>query len=197
MQTVEAMTASLLALLIAFVPAGSLPSGAVPQITAGAPAEAATIEQFHAEIENYMAFRRQLLNEVRGPVPNSTALEVNNASDALAAAIRRARPNARPGSFFLPPVADVLKQRVINAVRTANLAPVLAGIDDEGPVIRTPSIYLRFPAHAQMAAMPPSLLAALPSLPKELEYRIVGNFLVLRDVDAALVLDYIPAAIPR
>jgi hypothetical protein len=192
------MTLSLLTLLIAFAAAAGSPApGAVPQLTAGAPAEAATIEQFHAEIEKYMAFRRQLLDEVRGPVPNSTALEVNNASDALAAAIRRARPNARQGSFFLPPVADVLKQRVINTVRTANLAPVLAGIDDEGPAIRRPSIYLRFPAHAQMASMPPSLLAALPALPKELEYRIVGSFLVLRDVDAALVLDYIPAAIPR
>ncbi len=48
-----------------------------------------------------------------------------------------------------------------------------------------------------MATMPPSLLAALPELPKELEYRIVGNYLVLRDVDAALILDYIPAAVPR
>ena len=48
-----------------------------------------------------------------------------------------------------------------------------------------------------MATMPPSLLAALPQLPKELEYRIIGKYLVLRDVDAALILDFIPAAVPR
>ncbi len=48
-----------------------------------------------------------------------------------------------------------------------------------------------------MATMPPSLLAVLPRLPKELEYRIIGRFLVLRDVDAALIVDYIPDLIPR
>jgi hypothetical protein len=74
---------------------------------------------------------------------------------------------------------------------------VLAGIDDEPPSIGRPSVYLRFPASAQMAAMPPSMLAALPVLPEELEYRIVGTDLVLRDIDAALILDFIPAAIPR
>lgn len=188
------MRETLLAMSVVFSTAAAWPA---PQITPGAPAEAAAIEQFHGEIAKYMAFRRQLLDEVGGPVANSSALELNNASDALAAAIERARPNARPGSFFLPPVADVLKRRVSGAVRTANLAPVLAAIDDDGPVIGKPAVYLRFPTHTQMATMPPSLLAVLPSLPKEIEYRIVGNFLVLRDVDAALILDYIPAALPR
>ena len=56
---------------------------------------------------------------------------------------------------------------------------------------------MRFPAAAPMATMPPSLLAVLPPLPKELEYRIIGNFLILRDVEAALILDVIPAAVPR
>jgi hypothetical protein len=34
-------------------------------------------------------------------------------------------------------------------------------------------------------------------LPAELEYRIVGEHLVLRDVKAAMLLDYIPNAVPR
>lgn len=170
---------------------------ATAQVLAGAPDRGATIEQFHAEIAKYMAFRRQLQDEVRGPVPESTAQALNDASDALAAAIRRARPNAKPGSFFLPAVNAELKRRVSDAIRTANLGPVLAGIDDEAATIAKPAIHLRFPVASQMATMPPSLLAVLPTLPKELEYRIIGNYLVLRDVDAALVLDYIPAAIPR
>jgi hypothetical protein len=57
--------------------------------------------------------------------------------------------------------------------------------------------YLRFPAANEMATMPPSLLRALPPLPVELEYRLVGEHLVLRDVKAAMILDYIPNAVPR
>ena len=44
--------------------------------------------------------------------------------------------------------------------------------------------------------MPPSILLNLPALPHELDYRIVGRTLVLRDVGANLMVDYIPGAIP-
>ncbi len=159
--------------------------------------EAAAMTEFEAAIAQYMALRQRLRDEITGPVPNSTATALNQASDSLAAAIQRARRGAREGDMFLVPVSIVVKRRVDAVVRRDNLGPVLAKIDDEPPSVKTPSIHLRFPAASQMATMPPSLLAALPQLPKELEYRIVGNYLVLRDVDAALILDYIPAAVPR
>ncbi|HWI19675.1 MAG TPA: hypothetical protein VNT81_18105 [Vicinamibacterales bacterium] len=167
------------------------------QNPAGVPAESAPLAQFSAEIETYMAIRLGLLNEVSGPQSNSTAVQLNQASDALSAAIRRRRPNAKPGMLFTPEVAEALTRRLNEAVRRENLAPVLARIDDEDPGTGKPSIYQRFPAGAQLATMPPALLAVLPTLPKELEYRIVGTYLVLRDVDAALVLDFIPGAVPR
>lgn len=167
------------------------------QNTAVATDEAAALAQFQSEIAKYMALRQRLRNEVTGPVPNSTAPELTRASDSLAAAIQRSRQGAREGNIFLVPVAAAVKNRVSDVIRRDNLLAVLGGIDDEAPSIRTPSIHLRFPSASQMATMPPSLLAALPELPKELEYRIVGQYLVLRDVDAALILDYIPAAVPR
>lgn len=163
------------------------------QPTGGRPADAVAIQQFDAEIAKYMAIRRGLATEVSGPKPESTSVQLNNDSDALAAAIRRRRPNTKPGSLFTPAVADAIKRRV----READLGGVLDDIDDEKQGIDHPSVYLRFPAAVQLATMPPSLLEVLPVLPKELEYRIVGNYLVLRDVDAALILDFIPAAVPR
>jgi len=162
-----------------------------------APAEAAAIKQFEAAIADYLAMRRRLLNEIPPPVPNSTSLQLNSASDALAGAIQRSRQGASVGDLFVPPVTPVFKRTVDDAVRTAKLKEVLAAIDDDEPVVREPKIHLRFPGAAQMATMPPSLLAVLPRLPKELEYRIIGRFLVLRDIDAALIVDYIPDLIPR
>jgi hypothetical protein len=167
------------------------------QITGSGPTDAAAIKQFNVEIAKYMAIRRGLLTEVPGPKPESTSVQLNNDADALAAAIRRRRPDAKPGMLFTPAVAEAIKIRVSQAVLTANLGPILAGIDDENQGIDHPTIYLRFPAAAQLATMPPSLLEVLPVLPKELEYRIVGSYLVLRDTDAALILDFIPAAVPR
>ena len=170
---------------------------AVAQPAGGNSVDAAAIHQFDAAIAKYLASRKRLLGEVAGPVPESTAPKLTQASDALAAAIQRSRPKARPGDLFMPPVTAVIKRRVVDVVQKENLGPVLAGIDDEEAGPKAPSIHMRFPAAAPMATMPPSLLAVLPKLPKELEYRIIGNYLILRDVDAALILDVIPGAVPR
>jgi len=160
-------------------------------------AEATAIKQFDDAIAKYMALRRRLRSEVAGPVKNSTSSQVTDASDALAGAIERARRDAAVGSIFNEQVAAVIKHRIADAVRTEKLAPVLADIDDEGKAGPMPKIHLRLPVSAQMATMPPSLLKVLPALPKELEYRILGRYLILRDVDASLILDYVPAAVQR
>jgi hypothetical protein len=167
------------------------------QVASAVPDEAAAIRQFETAIADYIALRQRLANEVPQPVPNSSSVQLNDASDGLAAAIQRSRQSAGVGDVFVAPVTLVFKRTVDDAVRTAHLRQVLATIDDEEPTVRAPEIHLRFPSAAQMATMPPSLLAVLPRLPKELEYRIVGRFLVLRDIDAGLIIDYIPDVIPR
>ena len=54
----------------------------------------------------------------------------------------------------------------------------------------------RLPAGCPLQSTPPSLLLNLPPLPPELEYRVVGHDLVLRDVDANLIVDFIPMRSP-
>jgi hypothetical protein len=185
---------TVLVVLVAAILLGGPSRAQTPNPT---PAESAALEQFDTAIAEYMALRRRLTNEIPRPVPNSTSVELNNASDALAGAIQRSRQNAAVGDLFAAPVIAVLKRKVDDALRTPQLRQALAGIDDEAPMVRVPKIHLRFPGAAQMATMPASLLNVFPTLPKELEYRIVGRNLVLRDVDAALILDYIPNVIPR
>lgn len=155
------------------------------------------LQQFDQAIADYMALRNRLRGEISGPVKDSTSSQVTNASDALAAGIQRARAKARVGTIFSPAITVVIKKQIADAIRTENLAPVLADIDDEKAVNLKPTVHLRLPVSAQMATMPASLLKVLPILPKELEYRILGPDLVIRDVDASLILDYIPNAVAR
>jgi hypothetical protein len=73
---------------------------------------------------------------------------------------------------------------------------LLAERDDEaafgvGPVV----VNSRFP-HGRGNAMWPAMLAALPALPAELQYRFVDRELVLIDIDASLVVDVLPDALP-
>jgi hypothetical protein len=45
--------------------------------------------------------------------------------------------------------------------------------------------------------VPPLLVEALPPLPRQLAYDFIGRALILRDVDAEVVADFLPDALPE
>jgi hypothetical protein len=54
-----------------------------------------------------------------------------------------------------------------------------------------------YPEGEPLATVPPSLLQRLELLPPELQYRFLGNALILLDIDTALIVDFIPNAFQR
>jgi len=58
--------------------------------------------------------------------------------------------------------------------------------------LRVNSVY---PPGLPLQSTPPTLLLNLPRLPKELDYRVVGHDLVLRDTEANLIIDFLPDAV--
>ena len=53
-----------------------------------------------------------------------------------------------------------------------------------------------YPESKELTEMPPSLLLALPQLPKQVRYRFVGTNLLLVDRENNLIIDYMPRALP-
>ena len=53
-----------------------------------------------------------------------------------------------------------------------------------------------YPSALPLATFPPNLLKKLPELPPELEYRIVGRDLMLRDVKGNVVVDIMRNVFP-
>jgi len=53
-----------------------------------------------------------------------------------------------------------------------------------------------YPTTLPLATFPAALLRKLPDLPPELEYRIVGRSLILRDVKANLIVDILRDVVP-
>ncbi len=123
------------------------------------------------------------------PAPPDTA--------SRAAAIKAARPGARQGDIFTPSVALCVRRTVASAL----------GSDAVGHDVRElygtysttpyhPDIYAIYPSWA-MATVPATLLATLWPLAGDLEYRIIDHDLVLWDVHAQLVVDYLADLVPR
>jgi hypothetical protein len=55
----------------------------------------------------------------------------------------------------------------------------------------------QYPDTVPVSTVPPQVLAALPRLPDDVEYRFIGRRLILLDVHSNLIVDYIDDALPR
>jgi hypothetical protein len=155
----------------------------------------AALNTFRASVDSYLGVRKKISQEIPPLTVTPRAAEITATSDALARAVQRARPGARQGGFFTPEVAAAVQRQLEQALRGSDREAVLALITEEPVATRRPSVHMRYPEGDVLATTPAVLLAALPPLPRELEYRFLGSTLVLRDIEAALVLDYLPNAI--
>lgn len=151
---------------------------------------------FDEAVARYLATRNGLRSEVPTLTTSTSSKEIASSTDVLAGAIQRARPQAKQGDFFDPRASRAVQQQLAAAVYGRDVAKLLLTINDEPTRNQQPKVYMRYPTTSSMATMPTTLLDVLPSLPKELEFRFMGRDLVLRDREAALVLDYVPGALP-
>jgi hypothetical protein len=157
------------------------------------------LEHFQSAVAAYMTLReavdRTLPPREISPDPEAIFLAV----DALAAAIRAARPSAKEGDIFAAEAAPLLRRRLRETLRGPDCQPadILAaqGDDDRRPAPSRPIVHDRFDWGAG-SFMAFCILEVLPELPKELQFRFVGRDLVLVDIDADLVIDVLPDALP-
>ena len=153
------------------------------------------VSTFLAATRDYAALHRRLEAAVGRIDVDSSVESINRSTEALAAAIRSERHDARQGDLFTPALAHELRARVDGALRENNFHPgqIHANEATEGIDPATVRLHVndRFP-WALASMMFPCVIAALPPLPPELQYRIVGDALLLIDVHAGVIVDVLP-----
>jgi hypothetical protein len=75
-----------------------------------------------------------------------------------------------------------------------------ASIMDENPV--TPAaikltVNSRYPDTVPLTTVPPQVLQTMPKLTEDLEYRFIGDWLILLDVHAHVIADFIEDVLPK
>jgi hypothetical protein len=116
----------------------------------------------------------------------------------LAAAIKAERPDAREGDIFEPAAAGAVRGIIAGALGEIDVEFMLQGLYEEceTPPGYRPQVNAGYPSWATHE-MPFVLLAALPGLPAGIQYRLIDHDLLLWDVDANLIIDVLPDALPR
>jgi len=144
--------------------------------------------------KQYLDFRKNVAGNA--PRPTDTPANLTIAQKKLADKIRVARAGVNQGAIFTPEIAEFLRQQIASALSGAGGEKIRASLLHAEPVQITLQVNVSYPEKVPLQSTPPSLLSKLPELPKGLEYRFVGRELVLRDVDANIVVDYVPNALP-
>lgn len=126
------------------------------------------------------------------PTPSPTTLQAK--SQALADSIRAKREGAAPGNIFTPQIAEEFRRLIAANLKHRNHR-IRASIRSGELVMTAVHVNGAYPEGVPLETMPPSLLLALPKLPKELDYRFVGSALLLRDITPNVIVDVLPQAI--
>jgi len=172
---------------------------APPQASPAPGAESAAYSRFEQEVAAYMALRREATRGVPALKPRVEAATIAAHQRAQAEAIRARRLGVKAGDIFTPEVAPVIGRVVKEEL--SKIAEERRKVTRENPRSETPStpvavrVNADYPVEASVSTVPPVLLR-LPKLPEGLEYRFVGRHLVLRDVDANMIVDYLLDVVP-
>jgi hypothetical protein len=70
---------------------------------------------------------------------------------------------------------------------------------DENPIPAEASklaVNIRYPDTVPLTTVPPQVLQTLPKLTEDIEYRFIGDQLILLDGHAHVIVDFIPDALP-
>jgi hypothetical protein len=184
------VTVCLLALWLAPL-SGQAPAGGQPPVNR----QAAATAEFQKRIKDYL----KIHNEAETKVPNLRSTddpkEVNDREVALGKMIMTLRAGAQPGEIFAKEYQPYFIKIVQDDFRKRSAA------DRKALVVELPKnvkvdINTVYPTTLPLETFPPVLLRKLPDLPPELEYRIVGRNLILRDVKANLIVDILRNVVP-
>ncbi|MEQ1757562.1 MAG: hypothetical protein ABL986_04535 [Vicinamibacterales bacterium] len=168
--------------------AGTRPQGPEPQLAA--------VADFQQALGTYVELRSKVTARIK-PVPNDgTPAEIDDNQRQISQAIVGARAGARPGAIFGPAAQAYIRARLLAEFRRPDGPAVRSSILDENPVGTPVRINGPYPDGIPLSSMPPHVLDVLPKLPEDLEYRFVGDRLILFDNHAHLVIDYIDRALP-
>jgi hypothetical protein len=161
------------------------------------PSSSSAFDEFSKRVDAYVAIHKAALSKVHHlkPTPDPEAIE--RYEHSLAHQIRELRKHSKQGDIFTPEIAAEFNRVIRAAMQGPSGVRVEKSLSNAEPV-RLPELRVdtSYPEHLPLQSTPPSFLVNLPKLPKEVEYRVVGHSLVLRDVDANLIIDFMRNAVP-
>jgi len=155
--------------------------------------DAEVLADFKERLDQYVALRNKVDDGAPKLKRTDDPSKIRVAQQTLAERVRAARSTARQGDIFTPDIGTYLR-RLLRP--EAGDPETKASIKDDNPGTIPFKVNGEYPDKETLSTVPPNVLLTLPRLPDDIEYRFVGKHMILRDVRANLIIDYMLNAIP-
>ena len=153
---------------------------------------AAVMADFKARVEKYADLHKDLAKGYAKQKADTSAEQINAQKDALASKIQAARAGAAHGEIFTPEIRQAFRRLLAPELKGGDGRDTKAVLKDDAPAPGTVpfKVNAKYPENQPKPTMPANLLLNLPTLPEPLEYRVVGQHLLLIDTSTDVIVDY-------
>lgn len=165
-------------------------------ILAQTPSTGDALAAFDKFALNYANLHKQIERSLSPMKPGTDRAKIASQHDALVVGLLAARKSAVAGEIFTPAVSTEIRRILKEAMSGAAATRITKSLKRSEPSQFKLRINDEFPPALPLQTMPSTILSKLPKLPPELDYRIVGRSLVLRDTKANLIVDFLLEALP-
>jgi len=152
-------------------------------------------QDFKKHVDDYVQLHKRLEKQAPPLKKKEDQAKIAASQEALAKSIRAERATTKQGEIFTPEIAKLFRRLMYPELNGTEGAATKKVLKEDAPAAIPLKVNVEYPEKAALPTVPPNLLLNLPQLPEELEYRIVGKNLILRDVHANIIVDFIPQAI--
>ena len=158
-------------------------------------ANAATLADFMKRVEAYVALHKKLEATLPKLPQQTDPYQIDKHQRALLRLMQEARKDAKQGDLFTPPMQRLIRTLLVPIFRGPDGRQLRAEIfDNEYKGSVKLAVNARYPDEVPISTVPPQVLAQLPKLEEELEYRFVQTNMILFDPHAHIIADFVPQA---
>jgi hypothetical protein len=161
------------------------------------PADSQALSTMNDRLKEYIDLHTKLEGTLPKLPKDATPLQIDKNQRAFEALMRRERATAKRGDIFTPEARPVIMRLLATVFGGPEGKQLKASIMDENTADITLSVNGRYPDAVPLSSVPPQVLQTLPKLSEDMEYRFIGDRLILLDTHAHVVADFIDDALPK
>lgn len=164
------------------------------------PADAQALATMNDRLKEYVELHLKLERSLPKLPTAATQTQIYKNQRAFEKLMREARATAKPGDIFTPEARPVIKRLLAAVYGGPNGQRLKESSMDENPVDPVAlklTVNGRYPDTVPLTTIPPQVLQTLPELTEDLEYRFIGDWMILLDTHAHVIADFIDNALPK